>query len=133
MSIENVAREFVAAINQHDVEKICRLMTEDHTFIDPGGDVLTGADQMKQGWSAYFKMFPDYRIEISDVFVSGETAVLLGMASGTYSTDGILRLENHWEIPAAWKAVVADNKVEVWQVFADNVPILEIVNKTSHN
>jgi len=129
MSAEDVAKEFVAAINQRNVEAICQLMTEDHTFIDPGGDVYSGIDRMRQGWTEYYKMFPDYLIDISEVFVSGETVVLLGKASGTYTTDGILRPDNHWELPAAWKAVVAGEKVRVWQAYMDWVPVREIKRK----
>lgn len=127
MNIEEIANQFIAAINQHDVEGICRLMTEDHTFIDSGGDVYSGIDGMRQGWIDYFKMFPDYRVETSEFVVSGNNIILLGKASGTYTSDGTLRSENHWEIPAAWKAVVEGEKVKLWQVFADNAPLMEIM------
>ncbi len=127
MNIEEVANQFIAAINQHDVEGICRLMTEDHTFIDSGGDVYSGIEQMLQSWSGYFKMFPDYKIEAPEFVVSGDNIILLGKASGTYTSDGTLRPESHWEIPAAWKAVVEGEKVKLWQVFADNAPLMEIM------
>jgi ketosteroid isomerase-like protein len=133
MRTEDVAKEFVAAINQHDVEAICQLMTEDHTFIDSGGDIYKGIDKMRQGWIGYYKMFPDYTIDISEVFSSGETVVLLGRGSGTYTPDGDLKPDNHWQIPAAWKAVVVSEKVKVWQVFADNSSVVEIMNKNKND
>jgi hypothetical protein len=40
-----------------------------------------------------------------------------------------LRPENHWEIPAAWKAVIADEKIKLWQVFADNTPVEKIARE----
>jgi ketosteroid isomerase-like protein len=129
MSAEDVAKEFAAAINRHNADAICRLMAKDHIFIDSGGDTYSNISQMRQGWIDYFKMFPDYKIEISEVFVSADMVVLLGKASGTYTSDGTLRPDNHWEVPAAWKAVVAGEKVKVWQVFADNAPVVEIVRK----
>jgi ketosteroid isomerase-like protein len=128
MRAKDAANEFVSAINQHNVEAICRLMTKDHTFIDSGGGTYSGTE-MRQGWIGYFKMFPDYTIDISEVFVSGETVVLIGEASGTYTSDGILKPENHWGVPAVWKAVVAGEKVRVWQMFADNTLVSEIVKK----
>jgi ketosteroid isomerase-like protein len=128
MRAKEVANEFVSAINQHNVEAISRLMAEDHTFIDSGGGTYSGVE-MRQGWAEYFKMFPDYKVEICEVFVSGETVILLGAASGTYTSDGTLKPENHWESPAVWKAVVAGEKVKVWQVFADNTLVSEIVKK----
>jgi ketosteroid isomerase-like protein len=132
MRAKDVANEFVSAINQHNVEAISRLMTEDHTFIDSGGGSYSGVE-MRQGWAEYFKMFSDYTIDISEVFVSGETVILLGKASGTYTSDGTLKPENHWESPAAWKAVAAGGKVKVWQVFADNTLVSEIVKKDKTN
>jgi hypothetical protein len=29
-------------------------------------------------------------------------------------------LENHWNAPAAWRAVVRDGLIAEWQVYADN-------------
>ena len=133
MNIEEIANQFIAAVNRHDVDAICQLMTEDHTFIDSGGEVYNGIEQMRQGWSEYFKMFPDYMIEAPEYVVSGDTIILLGKASGTYTADGTLRPENHWEIPAAWKAVIADDKIKLWQVFADNAPIVEIMRKDAED
>jgi ketosteroid isomerase-like protein len=128
MRAEDAAKEFVSAINQHNVEALSRLMTKDHTFIDSGGGSYSGIE-MRQGWAEYFKMFPDYKIGICEVFVSGETVILIGEASGTYTSDGSLKPENHWEAPAVWKAVVAGGKVKMWQVFADNTLVSEIVKK----
>ena len=129
MSAEDVAKKFAAAINHHNADEICQLMAKDHIFIDSGGDIYNDINRMKQMWIDYYKMFPDYKIDISEVLVSGDTVVLLGKASGTYTSDGTLRPENHWEGPAAWKAVVADEKVKLWQVFADNTTVVEIVKK----
>jgi ketosteroid isomerase-like protein len=129
MNIEEIANKFIEAINQHDVDAVFDLMSEDHTFVDSGGDVYKGNEQMRQGWADYFRMFPDYKIEAPEFVVSSDTIVLLGKASGTYTTDGKLRPENRWEIPAAWKAVIVDEKIKLWQVFADNTPVMEIIKK----
>ena len=129
MDIEKIANRFIKAINRHNIESIGELMSEDHTFVDSGGDIYKGNEQMRQGWADYFRMFPDYKIEAPEFVVSGDTVILLGRASGTYTTDGTLRQENHWEIPAAWKAVIVDEKIKLWQVFADNTPVAEIINK----
>lgn len=127
MTIEEIANQFIEAINSHDVEAICGLMTDDHTFIDSGGDLYKGIEKMRQSWGGYFKMFPDFRIEAPEFVVSGHNIILLGRASGTCPVEGTLKPENHWEIPAAWKAVVAGDKIKQWQVFADNAPIMEIM------
>ena len=52
---------------------------------------------------------------------------LFGTAQGTYSVNGKLVSENHWEIPAAWKAVVQGGRVSEWRVYADNEPVWKIM------
>lgn len=131
MSVKDVVNQFIRAINAHDVEAIFELMTEDHRFIDSGGQIFEGRGKMKQGWLRYLNMVPDYQIHISAVFDSENSAVLLGKASGTYTADRALKPENHWETPAAWRAVVSGDKVKEWQVYADNEPIREIMRKES--
>ena len=127
MSVQEVINKFIAAINSHDVKMISELMTDDHKFIDSGGQIYSGCAEMEQGWISYFKMVPDYFILISETFVSGNTIVMLGKATGTYTSVGTLKKENYWETPAAWKAIVSNDKVKEWQVFADNEPIHEIM------
>ena len=129
MSAKDIVDKFVAAINSHDVNSIGQLMSEDCVYIDSDGTTHDDVEQMIQGWADYFRMFPDYKIEAPEFVVSGETIILLSRASGTYTTDGKLHLENYWEIPAAWKAVIADGKIKLWQVFADNTPLMEIMVK----
>ena len=129
MTAEDVARQFIAAINKRDADAIYELMSENHQFIDSMGYVSNNRDEMKKGWIGYFKMVPDYLIEISETFVSGGTVMFLGKASGTYTSDGVIKPENHWETIAAWKAVVVGGRVELWQVIADNEPIREIMRR----
>lgn len=131
MSVKNVVNQFIRAINESDLEAIFKLMAEDHRFIDSGGQVFEGREDMKQGWVRYFNMVPDYKISISAVFVSENSVVLLGKASGTYTPDGTLKPENKWETPGAWRAVVSGDKVKEWQVYADNDPIREVMRKDS--
>lgn len=128
---EHIARLFVEAINRHDPKAIADLMTEDHRFIDSLGTVVCGRDRMRQGWTEYLAMVPDYVVTVSDAFTSGDTAVLLGKASGTYTSEGTLRSDNYWETPAAWRAVIRGDKVAEWQVYADNEPIREVMRRST--
>jgi ketosteroid isomerase-like protein len=59
---------FVSAINEHNTDKLYSLMTDDHQFIDGQGNHVTGKDKMKAGWAGYFQWFPDYKIEVTNVF-----------------------------------------------------------------
>jgi uncharacterized protein (TIGR02246 family) len=119
-SAAEVATRFVTAINAHDVESICRLMAEDFVFVDSIGRVVKGRETMRPGWEGYFRLFPDYQIAIEDTFVAGDAIALFGTAQGTLSKQGAMGPEHHWQVPAAWKAVVRGGQIAEWRVFADN-------------
>jgi hypothetical protein len=36
---------------------------------------------------------------------------------------------NHWRIPSSWKVIVVGDKIKLWQVYADNSVVIDIVNK----
>ncbi len=117
-SIE-AALAFVDAINGGSVSRLSELMTEDHVFIDSDGAECRGKTSMTDGWRNYFDMVPDYRITIRETFSSGGAVMLAGEAEGTFVQDRILRPENHWRVPAAWRAVIEGDKVALWQVYVN--------------
>jgi len=123
------ARRFVDAINDHDIDALYGLMAGPHRFIDSMGMEVAGREAMKRGWIGYFKIVPDYLIEIGETFDDADTVVFLGWASGTYTVDGKLKEENYWKTPAAWRAVVDSGKVAEWQVYADNEHIRLIMRR----
>ena len=121
--------DFVDAINTGNVDNLCLLMTTDHIFIDSQDNKTEGKDKIKQAWMAYFSWFPDYKIEINEIFEKDSLICLLGYASGTYKALKKTNNSNFWRIPAAWKAIIQDNKVKQWQVYADNIVVMEIINR----
>jgi ketosteroid isomerase-like protein len=115
----NVVKAFIEAINRRSPAELSDLMSEDHTFIDSAGRIESGRANMTSGWEAYFQMFPDYEIKIEDI-LGGQTLVaVFGSASGTYNGKRGLVQENRIKKPAAWKAVVENEKIKLWQVYAD--------------
>jgi uncharacterized protein (TIGR02246 family) len=118
-------------INARNAEAICALMTMDGEFIDSLGNRLSGTDKLRAAWEGYFKMVSDYSILHSEIFAHGNTVAIFGSAQGTFSKDGELKKENSWRTPAAWRAVVKDGKIALWQVYADNEPIRAIMRKSS--
>ena len=75
---------FVDAINAHDPDGLAQLMSDDHTFIDAHGNEVSGREQMLAGWRGYFEWFPDYSIEVTDVFEGEELFGLFGYAGGSF-------------------------------------------------
>ena len=129
MKPEEVALKFAEAINRLDPDGLADLMTEDHLFVDGMGNTDQGRDRMRDGWAGYYDMVPDYKIVVTETFVSGSTVAMFGTAGGTYAADEELKPENYWSVPAAWKAIIEGDKVKQWQVYADNEPIREIMRR----
>jgi ketosteroid isomerase-like protein len=120
---EATLHKFVARINAHDSNGIIALCTADHVFIDSLGSKLSGHEQLEDGWSGYFSLFPDYQIEV-EAMVSRDTLVLAcGFASATHAPS-----QTTWRIPAAWRARVEDERIAEWQVYADNKPVYELLS-----
>ena len=126
---KQIVQNFANAINEHDVDKICSLMTDDHKFIDSQGNEVVGKDKMKAGWIGYFQLFPDYKIEITDIFLDGDIVVAVGFASGTFQGRTEIK-ENSWHLPASWKAVIKNGKICLWQVYADSKIPYDIITKS---
>ena len=118
---------FIDCINAHDVEKLGALMSDNHTFIDAHGNQVSGRDKMIPGWGGYFAWFPDYYIEVTETFEDGDTLALFGFAGGSFQG----KETENWRLPAAWKPEVKDNRVTLWQVFADTKIPFEIIERNS--
>jgi ketosteroid isomerase-like protein len=129
MTNKETVNNFIKAINEHDVEQIYNLMSDDHIFIDGYGDKYSGREEMKEGWANYYKLFSDYYIEITD-YTENETIIgLFGYAGGTYKNIKDKSNSNYWRTTAAWKAIVENRKVKYWQVFCDYNRLLAIIDK----
>lgn len=125
-----VALTFVEAINSGRAGELAALMTADHVFVDSDGTEVSGRERMREGWESYFAMVPDFRIEVERTFAEGDTVVLLGRSSGTFAHEGRLDPANGWSAPAAWRAVVAGDRVARWQVYVNPQAMVEILDRS---
>ncbi len=115
----DVVKAFIAAINRRDLSELSSLMSEDHTFVDSGGTTQSGRETMPAGWQEYFRTFPDYRLQVDRMLQDRDLVAVFGSASGTYNGKRGLVPDNRIEMPAAWKAVVENGKIRLWQVYTD--------------
>jgi ketosteroid isomerase-like protein len=118
---------FVHQINLQYVEGIYSLMTDDHVFIDNIGNKFEGKEMMREAWKGYFSMFPDYKITVTESMEDGNDMLLCGIAEGTYKNHK--EKDAHFKIPAAWKAIVENGKIKLWQVFADTKVQFDVMEK----
>lgn len=118
---------FVNEINRHDVEGLVSLISYDHRFVDALGHEVRGKEKLRRAWQGYFELFPDYHVEVRETLQNGRDVAIFGTASGTLAHEGQLLLRNHWEVPAAWRAVIDRGLVIHWQVYTDNEPARKIM------
>ena len=57
-------------------------------------------------------------------FQNGKQVAVFGAAGGTIAG-------TKWRTPAAWLAVVQDDLVKEWRVYADNKPVYDILAKSN--
>jgi hypothetical protein len=124
-----VIRDFVDAINNANVDKICSLTTHDHLFIDSQDNKVEGKEMMKQAWIGYFELFPDYKIEVNEILEKDFLTCILGSASGTYKNLKNIDNSNYWKIPIACAAIIKDDQIKQWQIYADNIIVMDIINR----
>jgi hypothetical protein len=86
---------------------------------------------MKQAWIDFYKLFPDYNIEINEVVTKNDIVIVTGFSSGTYKNLKDEDKDNSWIVPAAWKAALKDGKIKLWQIFADMSKAYEIVKRNT--
>ena len=122
-------KTFNNAINEGNIELLSSLMTEDHTFIDASGAAHSGVKEMTEGWKDFFRMFPDYKNNFESILQDGNLVVALGTASGTYNGNRGLIPENRIKWTAAWKAIVENDKIKLWQVFTDWSVAIKIIEE----
>ena len=106
-------------------------MADEHLFVDAHDNKVMGKEKMKECWIRYFEMFPEYKIEISEILEKDPIICILGYAGGTYKKLKTPDNGNFWRIPAAWAAIIEDNKVKKWQVYADNILVMDIIQKNN--
>jgi len=120
---------FLTRINEHDVDGIAAMITDDHLFVDSLGNRVQGREKMRGAWQSYFQMCPDYRVSHEEIFRGGATVAVFGSAGGTIAADGKLSEQSRWQTPAAWMARVEDGRISEWRVYADNKPVYEILGR----
>jgi ketosteroid isomerase-like protein len=126
-----VIRRFVETVNGRDAERVLDHTTDDHVFIDSLGFRTKGRGALREAWSAYFKMVPDFRISLDQVIEHGEVVVAFGAISGTWTNGGPALTENRWSTPGAWRAVVRAGQVAEWRVYADNEPFRAVMRRNA--
>jgi len=86
--METALRDYYAAWNAHDVERIASFFTDDCVYDDvPMGAPTHGKEELKASWGAFFPTCPDFKIEVKAIFATGDRAGSEWVLSGTQAAD----------------------------------------------
>jgi ketosteroid isomerase-like protein len=112
---EDGARRTVVAFNdaitKRDLAALGNLMTQDHTFVDSDGNVISGREAVLNAWKGFFEAFPDYRNVWTSLTVNDGVFIARGHS--------VCETEPQLDGPAIWTASVRDNEVATWRVYED--------------
>jgi len=125
--------KFIERINAHDVDGIMALVSKDYEFVNSSGDHFHDLKFLRDTWRAQFENHPDFKIRVQHVICDpdGERVGVFGFSEGTYSPDGVLREENHWEVPAAFLGIVRDGKLAYWETYSDASIVFDLIKSQS--
>ena len=105
------ALAFNDAITRGDLEALAGLMTDDHTFIDSAGTVLSGRDAVLEAWRGFFEAFPGYRNVWDEPATRGDVLIATGRS--------VCANEPRLDGAAIWQATVRGDRVAEWRVYED--------------
>ena len=115
----SVVLKFIEIINAGNPQRLVSLQTEDFTFIDMGGYRFIGRD----GWEIYFSDYPDYKIHVERILLSGEGVAVIGKTTGSHLDPSIEVLET-----VLWIAEVKDGLVSKWRIYSDLAEVKKKLN-----
>lgn len=114
---EQDARQMIAVVNTRNVEKVVEQYADDATFQVPNLETpLRGKEAIRTYLAGSFTAFPDWTINVSKIFVSGNETVVVNSVGGTHS--GPLAGKDGTTIAPTHKKFVQDQMTRV--VFNDH-------------
>ncbi len=81
---EQEARQMIAVVNTRNVDKVLEQYADDATYQVPNLETpLTGKAAIRSYLTESFVAFPDWKMEISKIFVQGNDVIVVDSVSGT--------------------------------------------------
>lgn len=104
-----VARQFIEALNAHDLAAIGEIVGEDCRIIDARGDWMEGRETCLEGLGRFFELEPDYRIEVESVGRNGDNVLINGRTTAH---------DPSFAAATLWRARVDGRHVHEWQSYS---------------
>ena len=101
------------ALNQHDVDALTALHTEDSVVDSLIAGTITGHNEIADIWRAFFAAFPDVLNTPDDVLIDGDRAVQLTTATGTHRGTfmGVPATHKQFRVPVVFLYTFRDGRI----------------------
>jgi steroid delta-isomerase-like uncharacterized protein len=85
---KKIVKEAMAALNDHNIEKMVGMMSDDVVdYADGISRQIKGKDSIRANMTVFFNAFPDFKASELRYFADGDHVVVLGEYSGTFKKD----------------------------------------------
>lgn len=80
----SAATSFNDRIHRRDLDRLADLMSADHVFIDSGGEILSGKEEMLSSWENFFEQSHDCHNHFEQISVRGELCLISGHSTCSF-------------------------------------------------
>lgn len=131
MTVREAFEKHTEAFNSHDMDGFASTLGDDVVFRAPGGIAGQGKTACVQFFGGWLDAFPDARVQIHDLHITGDAAIEEGTFTGTHQ--GVLHTPDG-EVPATGRPVTVDyiqvlryrdGKHISFNLMYDQLPLLE--------
>ena len=114
--IKKIFRDYMAAWNSYDVDKIAAFFTDDGVHEDIAvGSIFRGKNELKAGISPLFAACPDFKLELKSLFGTADWVaqewVMTGTQTGAFSGLGIPATGKSFSIRGASVTTLREGKI----------------------
>ena len=110
-SPRSVVLQFIAFVNQGDLDGIASFVSDNVVFMD----ILGREYQEKDFMENYLSAFPDYKIHVHHTLQGGNGVAIFGKTSGSHVPPEIE--DQEWLV---WTAEVEDGWITEWRIYASD-------------
>ena len=122
-----VHREYVEAVDRHDLVRIRELFHDSYTYTGADGVVHEGPEAGIAQIEPFLKGFPDLRFDVRRQFLDGDTSVMEAVAKGTQTGDlgPIPATGKYAEVVVCDIVDVRDGKIVAEREYYNEVSLLQ--------
>ena len=120
---EKIFREYLATWNTHDLDKMVSFFTDDCVYENLArGQTYRGKDELKAWAKASFGAIPDFKLDVTSLFVSGDWVACEWVMTGTQTSavPGLPATGKSFSVRGSTVAQLKDGKIlrnaDYWDV-----------------